>query len=134
MVFGGGEKKIGMTITEKILAKHAGKKRVEPGEIVNARPDFVLANDNMGDLAIEAGAKNGIFHVDQKTLAFLRARVRGDYEIVSSDREAHYGSVLGYDVSQIFHQGAVPFSPGNVKTVSEVGPIPKRGVSESYSS
>ena len=34
-----------MTITEKILAAHAGKKQVEPGELINARVDLVLGND-----------------------------------------------------------------------------------------
>ena len=42
---------MGMTITEKILAKHAGKKTVVPGDIISARVDLVFANDNTGDLA-----------------------------------------------------------------------------------
>ena len=37
-----------MTITEKILAAHAGKKQVEPGELINARVDLVLGNDVTG--------------------------------------------------------------------------------------
>jgi len=45
---------MGMTITEKILAAHSGKKKVEPGEIVEARLDFVLANDITAPLAIES--------------------------------------------------------------------------------
>jgi len=36
---------MGMTITEKILARHAGKKKVVPGEIINARVDLVFANE-----------------------------------------------------------------------------------------
>jgi len=50
-----------MTITEKILAGHSGKNRVAPGEIVQARLDFLLANDITAPIAIEsfydAGAK-----------------------------------------------------------------------------
>ncbi|RLA77601.1 MAG: 3-isopropylmalate dehydratase large subunit, partial [Deltaproteobacteria bacterium] len=45
---------MGMTITEKILAAHAGREEVSPGEIVNCRVDLVLANDITAPLAIEA--------------------------------------------------------------------------------
>ena len=50
-----------MTITEKILAAHAGLKRVEPGELIEVDVDFCLANDITAPIAIErfrqAGAK-----------------------------------------------------------------------------
>lgn len=36
---------MGMTITEKILAVHAGKERVEPGELINAKIDIAMGND-----------------------------------------------------------------------------------------
>ncbi len=53
---------MGMTITEKILAKHAGLEQVEPGQIVNCKLDLVLANDVTAPMAIkafrEAGAQN----------------------------------------------------------------------------
>jgi len=52
---------MGMTITEKILAAHAGKERVEPGELITARVDIALANDITAPIAIkrfrESGAK-----------------------------------------------------------------------------
>jgi 3-isopropylmalate/(R)-2-methylmalate dehydratase large subunit len=44
---------MGMTITEKILAGHAGRERVTPGELVNCRLDLVLANDITAPLAIQ---------------------------------------------------------------------------------
>jgi len=44
---------MGMTITEKILASHCGKKKLSPGEIIEARLDFLLANDITAPLAIE---------------------------------------------------------------------------------
>jgi 3-isopropylmalate/(R)-2-methylmalate dehydratase large subunit len=50
---------MGMTISEKILAAHAGLERVEPGEIINARLDLVLGNDVTGPVAIEEFAKLG---------------------------------------------------------------------------
>jgi 3-isopropylmalate/(R)-2-methylmalate dehydratase large subunit len=48
-----------MTITEKILAKHAGRKEVVPGEFIEACVDLVLANDITGPLAIEEFEKSG---------------------------------------------------------------------------
>ena len=52
---------MGMTITEKILAAHAGLDRVEPGELIEVDVDFSLANDITAPISIErfrqAGAK-----------------------------------------------------------------------------
>ncbi len=60
-----------MTITEKILAAHAGKKSVSPGELLNVRIDLALANDITAPLAIKAfkeiGAKK-VFHRDRVVL------------------------------------------------------------------
>jgi 3-isopropylmalate/(R)-2-methylmalate dehydratase large subunit len=60
-----------MTITEKIMAAHAGKKSVAPGELVDAKIDLALANDITGPLAIQAfndiGAKK-VFHRERVAL------------------------------------------------------------------
>jgi 3-isopropylmalate/(R)-2-methylmalate dehydratase large subunit len=60
-----------MTITEKILAAHAGKKKVSPGELLNVRIDLALGNDITAPLAIKAfkeiGAKK-VFHRDRVVL------------------------------------------------------------------
>jgi 3-isopropylmalate/(R)-2-methylmalate dehydratase large subunit len=50
---------MGMTITEKILARHAGVEKVEPGQIVSCKLDLVLANDITAPLAIQAFRKAG---------------------------------------------------------------------------
>ena len=50
---------MGMTITEKILANHAGKNFVEPGELIMADVDLALANDITGPVAIEEFKKAG---------------------------------------------------------------------------
>jgi len=64
-------KTVPMTMTEKILAAHAGKKSVAPGELVDAKIDLALANDITGPLAIQAfndiGAQK-VFHRDRVTL------------------------------------------------------------------
>src|SRR4030043_1580942 len=60
-----------MTITEKILASHARKKKVSPGELVEARVDLALGNDITAPLAIQAfeemGAKK-VFHRERVVL------------------------------------------------------------------
>jgi len=60
-----------MTITEKILATHSGKKGVSPGELLNVRIDLALGNDITAPLAIKAfkeiGA-NKVFHRDRVVL------------------------------------------------------------------
>ena len=69
-----------MTITEKILAAHAGKKHVSPGEILDVRIDLAMGNDITAPLAIQAfeeiGAKK-VFHRDRVVLVpdhFLPAK------------------------------------------------------------
>ena len=48
-----------MTITEKILAAHAGRKKVSPGELINAKVDLILANDITAPIAISEFKKIG---------------------------------------------------------------------------
>ncbi len=61
-----------MTITEKILAKHAGKKKVLPGELINAKVDLVLANDITAPIAIREFKKIGAKEVfDKDRVAFI---------------------------------------------------------------
>ena len=91
------------------------------GEAINALTlddRFTMAN-----MAIEAGGKNGIFHVDRKTTEFLKSRVKSSYEVVSSDTDARYAKIIEYNASEISCQVALPHSPGNVKPVSDIGRI-----------
>jgi 3-isopropylmalate/(R)-2-methylmalate dehydratase large subunit len=61
-----------MTITEKILAAHAGKKEVVPGELINAKVDLVLANDITAPIAIQEFKKIGAKDVfDRDRVAFI---------------------------------------------------------------
>ena len=62
-----------MTITEKILAAHAGKDSVEPGELIMARLDVVLANDITAPIGIEEFRKAGAEHVFDKDKVVLVA-------------------------------------------------------------
>ena len=61
-----------MTITEKILAAHAGKEKVTPGELLNAKVDLILANDITAPIAIREFGKTGAKKVfDSKRVALI---------------------------------------------------------------
>src|SRR4030043_1307674 len=61
-----------MTITEKILAAHSGKKKVSSGELINAKVDLILANDITAPLAISEFKKIGAKDVfDKDRIAFI---------------------------------------------------------------
>ena len=61
-----------MTITEKILAAHAGKEKVSPGELLNAKVDLILANDITAPIAISEFGKTGAKKVfDNKRVALI---------------------------------------------------------------
>ncbi len=62
---------MGMTITEKILAAHAGLEEVKAGDLVNAKLDMVLANDITGPLAIKEFRKIGVKKVYDKDKVIL---------------------------------------------------------------
>ena len=69
----------------------------------------------MANMAIEAGAKNGIFPVDEKTKAYEQGRVE-DYEIVTADSDAVYKRTVTIV--------AFPHLPGNTKAIGTFGDIP----------
>jgi 3-isopropylmalate/(R)-2-methylmalate dehydratase large subunit len=67
-----GEYRMGMTITEKILAAHAGKASVTPGELVECNVDFVMGNDVTAPIAIKRLRENGIREVfDKERIALV---------------------------------------------------------------
>ncbi len=74
----------------------------------------------MANMAIEAGAKNGIFPVDEKTLAYIEGRLKRSYKVYQSDPEAEYAKEYEFDVSPLEPQVALPHLPENVRPVSEV--------------
>ncbi len=77
----------------------------------------------MANMAIEAGAKAGLFRVDKKTLDYIGPRARRPYVVVEPDEDAGYAEVLEYDASQIEPQVAFPHLPSNTRPVAEVGEI-----------
>ncbi len=77
----------------------------------------------MANMAIEAGAKAGIFRVDNKTLDYVKLRAKRPYTVYEPDKDAEYSRVIEYDTSAIEPQVALPHSPANTKPVSQVGNI-----------
>jgi len=77
----------------------------------------------MANMAIEAGAKVGIFHVDDKTLDYVKPRAKRPYKIYEPDPDAEYSQIIEYDVSALEPQVALPHSPANTRPISQVGNI-----------
>jgi 3-isopropylmalate/(R)-2-methylmalate dehydratase large subunit len=85
-----------------------------------------LSMDNrftMSNMAIEAGAKAGIFPVDDKTRQYLKGRTSRKYKEYRPDADAVYSKVIEYDASAIEPQVAFPHIPSNTRPISQVGNI-----------
>lgn len=78
---------------------------------------------SMANMAIEAGAKNGIFIVDDKTIEYQKDRVNREYTIYEPDEDAIYDETYDIDLSTIKSTVAFPHLPENTKTIDEVGEI-----------
>ncbi len=80
---------------------------------------------SMANMAVEAGAKNGIIAPDEVTLEYARNRALRPFDTKNlySDQNATYTLVKTYDVGRLEPQVACPPSPGNVKPVSQVGQV-----------
>jgi len=74
----------------------------------------------MANMAIEAGAKAGLFPVDSAALDYIRTRAKRSYTVYEPDSDAEYSQVIEYDVSALEPQVALPHSPANSKPVSRV--------------
>lgn len=74
----------------------------------------------ISNMAIEAGAKNGIFPVDATTLEYLEGRVDRDFTAYEPDPDAEYESEVIIDLSALKPTVALPHLPSNTKTIDEV--------------
>ena len=77
----------------------------------------------MANMAIEAGAKAGIFRVDDKTRQYVKTRAKHTFKELEPDEDAEYARMIEYDVSGIEPQVAFPHLPSNVKPISQVGNV-----------
>lgn len=76
---------------------------------------FTIAN-----MAIEAGAKNGIFPVDEKTMEYVKDRFKREVRVFEADADAEYEQVIEIDLSSLKPTVSLPHLPSNTKTVDEV--------------
>ena len=74
----------------------------------------------MANMAIEAGAKNGIFEVDEKTLAYCKEHGAGEPCIFEADANAEYDEIIDIDLSEIVPTVACPHLPENTHPASEI--------------
>ena len=76
---------------------------------------FTIAN-----MAIEAGAKNGIFPVDEKTIEYVTGRVDRPWTAYEADPDAEYESEVIIDLNELKPTVSLPHLPSNTKTIDEV--------------
>ena len=78
----------------------------------------------ISNMAIEAGGKNGIFPVDEKTMEYINGRVNRPCEAFQADEDAVYDSEVVIDLNTLEPTVAMPHLPENTKVVSEVAGLP----------
>ncbi|MDY6837858.1 MAG: 3-isopropylmalate dehydratase large subunit [Thermodesulfobacteriota bacterium] len=92
------------------------------GPVIEALP--MSDRMTMANMAIEAGAKNGIISPDQVTLDYVSSRAKRSFSAYKSDPDALYVEERSFDVSKIEPQVAFPHLPENTRPVSEAGTVP----------
>ena len=80
---------------------------------------FTIAN-----MAIEAGAKNGIFPVDEKTRAYMKGRTDRPWQTFDADPDAEYARTVTIDLSTLEPTVSLPHLPSNTRRISEVKGMP----------
>ncbi|MBQ7782614.1 MAG: 3-isopropylmalate dehydratase large subunit [Oscillospiraceae bacterium] len=78
---------------------------------------------SMANMAIEAGAKNGIFAVDDITVEYQKGRVDREYKVYEADEDAVYEAVYDIDLSQIKPTVSFPHLPENTRTPDNWGEV-----------
>ncbi len=79
---------------------------------------FTVAN-----MAIEAGGKNGIFPVDEKTIDYVKTHAKRPYKVFKADENAEYARVIDIDLAALRPTVAFPHLPENTKTIDDVGDV-----------
>ena len=74
----------------------------------------------IANMAIEAGAKNGIFPFDDVTKEYVDGRVKGNYEPVAADADANYVQTVEINLSELTPVVAFPHLPGNTKAIKDL--------------
>lgn len=75
------------------------------------------------NMAIECGAKNGIFPVDEKTLEYVNGRSEREYKVFEADEDAEYNHTITVDLSTLKSTVAFPHLPENTRTFDDIPEI-----------
>ena len=78
---------------------------------------------SIANMAIEAGAKNGIFPVDEKTIEYMKGRAQHEPVVFTADDDAEYERVIDIDLSTVPSTVAAPHLPENTKPVTEFADV-----------
>jgi len=89
------------------------------GETIQSLP--MADRLSMANMAIEAGAKNGIFPPDAITQEYVNPRAKRPYKFYTSDADAVYSQIIEIDAGKLELQVAFPHLPSNVKGISQAG-------------
>jgi homoaconitate hydratase family protein/3-isopropylmalate dehydratase, large subunit len=74
---------------------------------------------SMANMAIEAGAKNGIFPVDEKTIAYEKEHTTKEFKVYEADEDAEYEQTITIDLSTLRPTISFPHLPDNTRTIDE---------------
>ena len=77
----------------------------------------------IANMAVEAGAKNGIFPVDEVTISYLEGRYKGEIEAFTADPDARYSRQITIDLNALVPTVACPHLPSNTRPASELSHI-----------
>ncbi|HPE06946.1 MAG TPA: 3-isopropylmalate dehydratase large subunit [Smithellaceae bacterium] len=91
------------------------------GETIQSLP--MADRLSMANMAIEAGAKNGIFPPDAITQEYVKPRAKRPYKFYTSDADAVYSQIIEIDAGKLELQVAFPHLPSNVKGISQAGHV-----------
>lgn len=78
---------------------------------------------SIANMAIEAGAKNGIFPVDEQTIAYMKEHSQKEYTVYEADEDAEYDAEYTIDLSELKPTVAFPHLPENTRTVEDAGEV-----------
>ena len=94
-------------------------------EFVGDGLDYLSIDDRftMANMAIEAGGKNGIFPVDDKTVEYLKDHATKEWTVYEADEDAEYDEVFEIDLSTLRPTVSFPHLPDNTRTIDNVGDV-----------
>jgi 3-isopropylmalate/(R)-2-methylmalate dehydratase large subunit len=94
-------------------------------EFVGDGLEYLSMDDRftMANMAIEAGGKNGIFPVDDKTVEYLKEHASREYKVYEADADAEYDEVFEIDLSTLRPTVSFPHLPDNTRTIDNTGDV-----------